>query len=244
MWSDEGEHVFDWLVAADGARGLGRRTLGLAPGDTSMGLGASLEGPQVETLRLGFPDLGDAYLWIFPRPGGCSVGVAYTEGSVSTGAARAALDDFVQRHLGERVSEFDGPRYRYPIPIYSQASLQAIGTGLGQRVLLVGDAAGVADPITREGIRHAVRSGRLAADCLANDRSVDYPRRLKEALGAEMGRARRAAELFFDDPIGQWMVPVCRTHPGVRRVLGDLLGCRQPYSGLRRRLLRAVVERG
>jgi hypothetical protein len=37
------------------------------------------------------------------------------------------------------------------------------------------------------------------------------------------------------------MVPVARFHPGIRRVLGDLLACRQPYHGLRRRLLRAAI---
>jgi hypothetical protein len=48
---------------------------------------------------------------------------------------------------------------------------------------------------------------------------------------------------FGSDPIGQWMIPVCRIHPGVRRVLTDLLSCRQPYTGLPRRLLRAAVGR-
>jgi len=36
-------------------------------------------------------------------------------------------------------------------------------------------------------------------------------------------------------------VPVARPHPGIRRVLGNLLACRQPYEGLRRRLLKAAV---
>lgn len=57
-----------------------------------------------------------------------------------------------------------------------------------------------------------------------------------------MERAARARSLFFDDPIAQWMVPVSRIHPGIRRVLTDLLACRQPYRGLRRRLVRAAVS--
>ena len=58
-----------------------------------------------------------------------------------------------------------------------------------------------------------------------------------------MARAHRARSLFFDDPIGQWMVPVARRHPGIRRVLADLLACRQPYAGLKRRLLTAALTR-
>jgi hypothetical protein len=60
-------------------------------------------------------------------------------------------------------------------------------------------------------------------------------------MAGELERAGRARGLFFDGPLGQWMVPVARAHPGIRRVLGDLLACRQPYQGLRRRLLRAAI---
>jgi hypothetical protein len=62
-------------------------------------------------------------------------------------------------------------------------------------------------------------------------------------LAPELGRAGRAARLFYEEPLAQWMVPVARRHPGIRSVLGDLLTCRQTYRGLRRTLLRAAVGR-
>ena len=68
-----------------------------------------------------------------------------------------------------------------------------------------------------------------------------YPARLRRGLDAELSRAAGARSLFFEDPIGDWMVPLARFHPGVRRVLADLLGCRQGYRGLRRRLVQAAV---
>jgi flavin-dependent dehydrogenase len=232
---------FDWLVGADGAHGLSRRTLGLRSGAASIGAGASLEGEEPASLIVGFPDLGDAYLWIFPRPGGCSVGVAYTPDRVSRGAAESALARFVVRHLPGASAKWRGPGYRYPIPVFSSETARSARAGLAGRILLVGDAVGLADPLTREGIRPAVRSGRLAAACLVAGDPESYPLRLVETMGSEMRRAERATELFFDDPVGQWMVPICRSHPGVRRVLGDLLACRQPYRGLRRRLVKAAV---
>jgi hypothetical protein len=61
-------------------------------------------------------------------------------------------------------------------------------------------------------------------------------------LGEELDRAGQARALFFDGPIGQWMVPVARRHSGIRQVLGDLLACRQPYRGLRRRLVRGAFN--
>ena len=234
---------YDWLVAADGALSPTRRRLGLEPAAASVGLGASVAlaadaGPA--GLVLGFPDVGDAYLWIFPRPGGVSVGIAYSAERLSDGAAGACLDGFLGDHLATAVR---ASRYRYPIPVFGQRTLPDLRRAVARRVLLVGDAAGLADPLTREGIRPAMRAGQWAAESLLAGRPLDYPRRLADGLAADMTRSEHACRLFYDDRIGQWMVPVCRAVPGVRRVLGDLLSCRQPYRGLRRRLLGAVFSR-
>lgn len=231
---------YGWIVGADGARGRSRRSLGLAPEGESIGLGGSLTGLRWDRLVLAFPDLADSYLWIFPRQGGASVGIAYTAGQLSDGAARAALDAFLDRHLPAGWRSLPGPRYRYPIPVFGPWTLAAVRRGLSQRVLLAGDAAALADPLTREGIRYGLLSGLWAAESLLAGAPETYLERLGE-LQKEMERAMRARSLFFDDPIGQWMVPVSRLHPGIRRVLSDLLACRQPYAGLRRRLLRSAL---
>jgi flavin-dependent dehydrogenase len=232
---------YEWVIGADGARGLSRRTLGLVPRGDSVGLGGSLRGIAWDRLVLSFPDLADSYLWIFPRPGGASVGIAYTPERLSDGAARAALDSLLDRHLPAGWRELPGPRYRYPIPVWGEWTLAAARRGLGSRLLLAGDAAALADPLTREGIRYGMLSGLWAAECLLAGEPSAYPERLAAELAGELDRAGRACGVFFDGPIGQWMVPVARVHPGIRRVLGDLLACRQPYHGLRRRLLRAAA---
>ena len=235
--------TYDWLVAADGALSPTRRWLGMSPAEASVGLGASVALPPGEGpagIVLGFPDAGDAYLWIFPRPGGVSVGIAYSADRLSDGAARACLDAFLARHLPGAAG---GSRYCYPIPVFGRGTGPALRRAADCRVLLVGDAAGLADPVTREGIRPAMRAGRWAAQSLLDGRPEDYPHLVASGLAADMARAERAGGLFYEDRIGQWMVPVCRALPGARRVLGDLLTCRQPYRGLRRRLLRAAMGR-
>ncbi len=234
--------TYDWVVCADGARSLGRRRLGLAPEGESVGLGGSLSGLDFNRLVLGFPGAADAYLWIFPRPGGVSVGVAWSAGTLSDGAARGLLRAFLGRHLPPGWERLPGPRYRYPIPVYGPWTTTAAERGVARRLLLVGDAAGVADPLTPEGIRWAALSGEWAAVSLLEGEAESYPARLRRGLDAELSRAARARPLFFEEPIGEWMVPVARFHPGVRRVLGDLLACRQGYKGLRRRLLRAALS--
>lgn len=232
---------YAWAVGADGARGLSRRSLGLIPRGDSLGLGGSLQGIAGDRLVLAFPDLADSYLWIFPRPGGVSVGIAYTAGRLTDGAARAALAGFLDRHLPAGWRDLPGPRYRYPIPVFGPWTRQAVRRGVESRLLLVGDAAAVADPLTREGIRYGLLSGLWAAESLLAGSPQAYPERLDAELREEMERAAHARDLFFEGAVGRWMVPVARVHPGVRRVLGDLLACRQPYTGLRRRLLSAAV---
>ena len=232
--------AYPWVIAADGARGRVRRALGLAPEGDSVGLGASLSGLAWQRLVLAIAGVADGYLWIFPRPGGVSVGIAYSAAALSGGAARGLLDAFLDRHL-PAWRELPGPRYRYPIPVFGPWTLPAVRRALDRRVLLTGDAAALADPLTREGIRYAALSGQWAAEALLAGRPEAYPQRLEGELAAEMARAHRARTLFFEEPVGQWMVPLCRVHPAVRRVLADLLACNQPYRGLRRRLLRAAV---
>jgi len=250
--------VYDAVIAADGARGLVRRTLLatrgelFAPRGESLGLGASLPGIDHGEIVLTLPGVGDAYGWIFPRPGGVSVGVAYTpsclaaapggEGVISHGAARSLLSALLSRHLpvvGEA-----SPRYRYPIPVYGPWTLPALRAAARSRILLVGDAAALADPLTREGIRYAALSGLWAAESLLAGDPGTYPERLADELDAELSRARRAREMFFEGNLGQWMVPVCRLHPGIGSVLGELMACRLPYRGLRRRLLRGALSFG
>lgn len=233
---------FSWVIGADGGRGLSRRSLGRFSAGDSLGIGASIDGDFGNCLTLAFPGVTDAYLWIFPRPGGVSVGVAYSEARLSRGAAESLLRRFLDRRLEGGASRLaEGRRYRYPIPVYGSDTLPALEAGVLRRLLLVGDAAGLADPLTREGIRYAILSGVLAAESLLENQPQRYPRRVALEIGREMSRALAARELFFEAPIGQLLVPVCRMHPGVRRVLADLLGCRQPYHGLRRRLLRSAV---
>jgi flavin-dependent dehydrogenase len=232
--------TYDWIVSADGARGLTRRSLGLASQGDSLGLGGSLSGLAWERLVLAFPKLADAYLWIFPRPGGASVGIAYTAGRLTDGDARAALDGFLDRYLPAGWRHLPGPRYRYPIPVFGAWTLPAVRGAIARRVLLTGDAAALADPLTREGIRYGLLSGLWAAERLLAGNPEEYPEVLATGLAADLEKAGRARDVFFEKSIGQWMVPAARLHPGIRKVLGDLLACRQPYTGLRKRLVRGL----
>lgn len=244
LWVTAGgeTRAYEWVIGADGARGLSRRTAGLLPQGESIGLGATLCGLTASRLVLSFPFLADAYAWIFPRPGGASVGIAYSSVELGDRAARAVLDQLLDRFLPPGWRGLPGPRYRYPIPVYGPWTVPGVRRALRQRVLLVGDAAALADPLTREGIRYGMLSGLWAAESLLAGTPWRYPARLAAELGEEMERADRARGLFFTGPVGRWMLPAARLHRGVRRVLADLLSCRQSYCTLEGRLLREALR--
>lgn len=78
-------------------------------------------------------------------------------------------------------------------------------------MLVCGDAAGLLEPWTREGISFALRSGRLAGDWAvriseahdavdARRQALNYAFAIKAGLGVEMGVGRRMLAIFERRP--------------------------------------------
>jgi flavin-dependent dehydrogenase len=68
-------------------------------------------------------------------------------------------------------------------------------------VLLAGDAAGLANPVTGAGIAAAVHSGRLAGEAAAAGSAVEYEEELEDVFKAALERAlRRRCELLAAVP--------------------------------------------
>jgi flavin-dependent dehydrogenase len=138
---------------------------------------------------------------VFPKAAHLSVGVLTTH--------RGSID--LRRHLEEYLRVIglaprSVERHGFVIPIRPRAGPLARG-----RVLLAGDAAGFADPVTAEGISLAARSGGLAADAIIAG-GLD-PTRIRAAyqaalrpLLAELRVARALARLLYDYPrLRTWM---------------------------------------
>jgi menaquinone-9 beta-reductase len=107
------------------------------------------------------------YGWVFPVADGvANVGVGYLPGRRSAGlTTRAAFDRFVAGPaLGRRVGP---PQPGEPLKSYPIRVDFLTAPRLGPRMLLVGEAAGLVNPLTGEGIDYALESGALAARHLA-----------------------------------------------------------------------------
>ena len=115
--------------------------------------------------------------------------------------------------------------------------------------MAVGDAAGLVDPITGEGLYYAIRSADLAAQNLLADagdpveRNGQYRRLLRRDFAADLEFGSRLARRVF---LGRFlfgsvparMVQFTRRSPRFAAVMQDLFAGTQPYLGLKRRLMR------
>jgi len=137
------------------------------------------------------------YGWRFPKGDRLDLGV------VSMRPRPGSLKVFL-RHYAEGLGLGDVPVFNLraaPIPVSPRTGGFAAG-----RVLLAGDAAGLADPLTAEGLSHALLSGRLAAGALLAsgfDPGVirqAYHSRLKTEILGELRLAQFFARLVFSHP--------------------------------------------
>lgn len=199
----EGPMTARFLVVADGATGRLAKRLGFEDGrhlvpalEAEVELDPEEAGPLGRAARFDFGAVPHGYGWVFPKARHLSIGVlSMRRGSVGL---PATLDRYYA-HLGLRAPGPDREeRHGYVIPVRPRKVPLA-----RDRALLVGDAAGLADPVTAEGISHAVRSGRLAARALLETeltpgRAEAYYRALvEEEIGTDLRRARRLAALLY-----------------------------------------------
>ena len=114
-------------------------------------------------------DLLPGYAWVFPLPGGrANVGFGMLRGPGVSGKVLAAkwrdlLDRPSLRAVMGPNAVAEGSHRAWPIPSHLDPARLAHG-----RVLFAGDAAGVVDPMTGEGIAQALETGILAARAITH----------------------------------------------------------------------------
>lgn len=226
-----------WLLGADGAGGLVRKqvTRPFGRSQLSVAAGSYVEGSDISDIVVRFVDEPRGYLWSFPRPGHLAVGTCAQADVTSTAAMHAITDRWLDAYAPAH--GLPRRRYAWPIPSLGAADLDA-ETPAGDGWMLLGDAAGLVDPITREGIFFAVRSGRLSAAALAaSDPERRYAESVRDELHDELRRAARLKAGFFRPRFTALLVDALRHSAGIRDVMIDLVAGRQPYRGLKRRLI-------
>jgi flavin-dependent dehydrogenase len=234
-----GEQTLDapWLLGADGAGGLVRKQVFRAfeRRQLSIAAGSYVDGVDTTEIVIAFVDNPRGYLWSFPRPGHLAAGTCAQADETSTAEMHRVTD----RWLDGYAPAAGRPRRRYawPIPSLDARDIDAEQPA-GDGWMLLGDAAGLVDPITREGIFFALRSGMLAAAALGSASPAHtYGQGVRDELHDELRRAARFKAGFFRPRFTGLLVDALNQSADIRDVMIDLVAGRQPYRGLKRRLI-------
>jgi geranylgeranyl reductase family protein len=252
----EGEKFYGRLVVgADGAKGIvGARTglrlqkrYGIAreigiPFTTPDG---SLWHPALapEAAYLDYGSVPNGYAWIFPKRNCLSVGA----GMLLPSEPSADTEKNVGRVLKEAIltllhsvglsypgdAETDAPKlWAHPIPYWTGTEPLATPDG---RALLVGDAAGVVQPLFGEGIQYAVRSGAFAAQCIAAGTTAEsYTSGIQAMFAAEFDAAARVGKIFHRAPLLSYRLGV--KNPAGTRLVGRIMAGETSMAQMERRI--------
>jgi len=222
------------VVAADGSASRASSYVGVECDLVDVGLEAELPTPPGSEwdgrALLDWGPVPGSYGWVFPK------GDTLTVGVIGARDAGEAMRDYYRSFVASlgldlTTATHDGGHL---------TRVRAPGSPLRRgQVLVAGDAAGLLEPWTREGISFALRSGRLAAQAAAGDISA-YAGSVEQSLGAEMAAGRQALQAFTQHPGA--VHAVMRALPGmwplfVRLVSGETTMARQ----LERPSIRALV---
>lgn len=225
LHTTQGELEVDMVIGADGAQSfVARKLTSFSVDSAHHGAGLrqyweNVSGIEPEgTLDLCFPaSIQPGYFWIFPLANNrYNVGVWMISSHLKS--KNVNLRGEFERLIAEDPQL--APKFAN-----AQAVEQVRGFGLplgtgkrtiaGNRFVLVGDAAGLIDPFTGEGIGNAIRSGRLAADvalraCAKGDWSAEqlsgYAQAVEKAMRHEFNMAQWVVRLQNKPRLLNWLV--------------------------------------
>jgi menaquinone-9 beta-reductase len=209
--------------------------------------------------RRSFP----GYTWVFPTgEGGANVGVGMVLQTVprATQHLRELLLELVRedRALAERLA---GARLDDRIVGWPLATFDPRRPLVDDRLVLVGDAAGLINPLNGEGIQYALLSGRWAADAIVqafatgdcSQRGLSgYERRVHDALRYDMALAQMIVALIRNRSLnGVWLEALrgitarARRDPAFERTAGGILvGVLPARDAASRRVAIAALQQG
>jgi len=174
------------IIGADGPRSRAGKTIGSVNRELveTRQITVGLKAPYSATDIFLSADIPGGYGWLFPKGAVANLGAGVSP------AHKGRLKSIVSRLHASQAERVSGEILGLTggaIPVGGM--LKPWGLLQKTVVLLAGDAAGLANPVTGAGIAAAVHSGRLAGQAAASGRFQDYEDELEDVYRAALERA-------------------------------------------------------
>lgn len=209
QFGEESEIETDIVVACDGVESKVGKWAGInttvKPADLETCFQYTLENVNWQKdyadFYLGKKRAPGGYVWVFPKGNGqFNVGIGILASLSSPGKPKALLDQFINNHPGLKQGS--------PIRMLTGAvSVAKPVQTVKDNLLLVGDAARHADPITGGGLTTSLEGGKIAGEVIGNaveQQQFDkefletYEKRWKQAFGQKLLRNYMVKEIMLD----------------------------------------------
>jgi flavin-dependent dehydrogenase len=248
------EYHASYLVIAAGARNSFRSQFlsPISPSDLMVTAGYFIPG-RCSLMQIQFLQGITGYIWVFPRADHVSAGIAGKMGETTTAELRRILERWLEEHwLQENGLSLDAARfYSHILPSFRAQTFDKLEV-CEEGWAMIGDSAGLVDPITGEGLYYALRSAELCAGALLLGRPDEYRTLLEEEILSELKLAARVSQRFYNGQIFggsvlERMVSLTAQSASFRELMSDLFAGIQGYRDLRSRLYRilpAVMAEG
>ncbi|MEM7522102.1 MAG: geranylgeranyl reductase family protein, partial [Pseudomonadota bacterium] len=233
------------LIAADGVNSIVAKKLwGAAFDRRTIGFGLEIEAATSSTapfdpVRIDFAAARWGYGWSFPKPNSTTIGVG------GLLAENADFKSVMTRYLRGLEIDPDTTAFKgHFIPFGDYRKRPGEGA-----VVLCGDAAGLVDPITGEGIAYAIKSGALAADAahdaLRNGTPEEtlafYIKHLRP-IHRSLWMARVLRNLIFAKPFESTFRRMFQHSTTLKHDYMRLLAGEKEYADIVRKLARRVPK--
>ena len=214
-----GTRLHDFVVGADGASSIVRRSLtGSKPGGPASyaTAGFHVEGLEEDEIYIEFVREYAGYLWVFPRPGHASVGIAAPDGRETGTKLRARVLVGLGPVAGRRFALVGDA---------ANANDAISGEGIQHALDSAALLAGALD-----------QAGPIAAPAL-------YTERWHAGAGGELEACARLARRLYRPRVVDFSLALAARSRRARRLMADMLMVAQPYSTLGRRLWHDAFSR-
>lgn len=231
-----------YLIAADGVRGPLAKWLGFK--SHSEFIAANLEiitpiPPEKRNIAyFDFGSLKNGYIWNFPKIDGYSISAGYLRGKGKAEDLKKQISAYAKQFgIDITNSQYN----EYPLNLWKDN--QPLHTN---HALLAGEAAGILDPLSGEGIRPAIFTGVKAAEAIAEALSGDqealakYTQVISKEWGGDMMLANRLAGLFYQFPKIAYKVGVKR--PATAQIMAKILCGELRYSDVTEQAMKILKK--